>query len=76
MAEARQRAAWARTASLCCLIANANRDVRRKPSPFTADDFNPYARPQAAVPAGKTAFRMLKRMFVKGPDKGRKGSQP
>jgi hypothetical protein len=28
-----------RTALLCCLIANVNRDTKKKPLPFKAEDF-------------------------------------
>lgn len=44
MAEGRGRADWARTSALLALIANANRDPRKKPSPFKAADFDPYVR--------------------------------
>lgn len=40
---ARARLAWSQTAALCCLIANANRDPKRRPSPFKPADFNPLA---------------------------------
>jgi hypothetical protein len=41
MVEAARREAWQHTAWLAALIANANRDPKRKPTPFTPDDFNP-----------------------------------
>jgi hypothetical protein len=41
MARAHQREAWQHTAWIAAMIANANRDPRKKPSPFTPDDFNP-----------------------------------
>lgn len=36
--------AWKRTAALCSLIANCNRDAKKKPRPFTPDDFDPTVR--------------------------------
>ncbi len=45
MAEARQRAAWGRTASLMALIAEVNRDRKRRGRPFRPADFDPYAPP-------------------------------
>lgn len=30
-----------RTARICCIIANANRDSKKKPRPFMEDDFIP-----------------------------------
>lgn len=38
---ARARLQWGQTSTLCCLIANANRDPKRKARPFTPSDFNP-----------------------------------
>lgn len=37
---------WAnwRMAMICCIIANANRDRRKKPSPFKPSDFMPEKR--------------------------------
>lgn len=43
MAEAKERAAWGRAAMVACLIAETNRDEKKKSEPFTPDDFNPYA---------------------------------
>ena len=34
--------AWLHTSSLMALHANLNRDSKRKPQPYTAQDFNPY----------------------------------
>ena len=42
MAEARARAAWARTSAVLALIANVNRDPKKR-RPFTPADFDPYA---------------------------------
>jgi hypothetical protein len=42
MAEARKREQWAHTSLACCLIANANRDAKKRREPFTPNDFTPY----------------------------------
>ena len=43
MAEGRSRLEWSQTAEVLSMIANANRDPKKKPSPFKAEDFNPWA---------------------------------
>lgn len=49
----RDRLEWSRTASIMALIANVNRDSKRRPEAFTIDDFSPYGEAQ------KTASREL-----------------
>jgi hypothetical protein len=44
MAEGYGRQQWAHTSLLCAMIANSNRDPKRKPSPYKPADFDPYAR--------------------------------
>lgn len=36
------RRLWNHTSSVMALVANVNRDRKRQPKAFTADDFNPY----------------------------------
>lgn len=48
MAEARQRADWQHTSSVICIIANANRDPKRRPDPFKPADFDPFTPPKVA----------------------------
>lgn len=43
MAEGRSRASWGVASHVMALLANANRDSKRRPHPFEAADFNPYA---------------------------------
>ena len=43
MAEGRQEAAWGRTSAILAMLAEANRDKKKKPTPFKPDDFNPFA---------------------------------
>ena len=49
----RDKLEWSRTASIMALIANVNRDSKRRQEPFTIDDFSPYGQ------ANKTASREL-----------------
>lgn len=42
MADARRSDAWDRAAPVVTILANAHRDPRKKPSPFTLSDFHPF----------------------------------
>lgn len=44
MAEGVSRLAWAQTSALIAATFNVNRDKKKKPSPFSPDDFDPWAR--------------------------------
>ena len=41
MFKAQRREAWDHTCWIVAMIANANRDPKKKSTPFTPDDFNP-----------------------------------
>ena len=41
MTDARRQEDWAHTAWLAAMIANANRDTKKRPRPFQPRDFNP-----------------------------------
>lgn len=43
MAEGRSKAEWARLSSLLCMIANVNRDPKRRSEPYQPTDFDPFA---------------------------------
>lgn len=43
MVEGRQRAAWRQTAEVCRVLAEGNRDSKEKTTPYTWQDFFPYA---------------------------------
>lgn len=60
MARGRQRSEWAQTSAVLALVANCNRDPRRRPYPFTPDDFDPFAeyRPRG-IPFTKETSRLL-----------------
>ena len=67
MAEGRSRLEWSQTAEVLALIANANRDQKKKPSPFRASEFNPWERADRGrkprpVKAGIEALKV----FVQG----------
>ena len=64
MAEARSRLGWAQTAGIIAMVANTARDRKRKPSPFTPDDFDPWARSDARTRRVRAGIEVLK-VFVK-----------
>ncbi len=41
MVEARQRDQWQHTAQVLCLVANCNRDEKRRSSPYEPWEFHP-----------------------------------
>lgn len=45
----RDRRKWEHTSSVMALFANANRDPKRRPQPFTPEDFSPYSENQSQV---------------------------
>ena len=63
MAEAKVKHNWTHTSSVLAMIANVNRDKKKKPSPFKPDDFNPFAKKtktdavRADTPEGLAAMR-------------------
>ncbi len=63
MAEARGRAEWAQTSSMLALIANVNRDPKKRRA-FKAEDFSPY-RPEKGAKAPKADLSVLRDVFVK-----------
>jgi len=66
MAEGRDRQRWNHTAQLLALIANANRDPKKRRA-FRPSDFNPYARGRGreGLPITKGTIGVLKTVFVK-----------
>jgi len=44
MSEAVQVDEWNRTALLAVLLANPNRDTKKRPRPYGVSDFHPYAK--------------------------------
>lgn len=66
MAEARQKAAWERAASLMALLANIHRDPK-KGRVFHPHDFNPYAASEKRVsfPKARDSIELLAKVFIK-----------
>lgn len=81
MARGRRRQAWDHTAGLMALMANLNRDPKRRPQPYQPDDFHPLIakRKTTGVKLTKASFGQFKKAFVGGgkdddisqPDQGR-----
>jgi hypothetical protein len=67
MAQTKRMDDWQRMAIPTTLLANIYRDRKKKPTPFTAEDFNPIRIPgrnkQKGIPL--TDIQQLK-VFVKG----------
>ena len=63
MAEAKQREAWTRTASVMALIANTQRDPK-KTRAFKPSDFDPVSK--SSKPAPKVGVGVLKSVFIEG----------
>lgn len=67
MSRGRLEAEWAQTSNILCLLANVNRDTKKKPTPFTPADFNPYADDRTAQRQSQPAIRggvgILKAIF-------------
>lgn len=43
MANGRGRQMWEQTSALLAMQANVNRDPKKRPTPFSPAEFNPYA---------------------------------
>ena len=67
MAEGKAKDAWQHTAAILALIANVNRDPKKK-RPFMPADFNPYfektSRPDVIV-VTKENISLLKNAFLR-----------
>jgi len=49
MLEGRSKSNWSHTSAILALIANVNRDPKKRPDPFTVSDFDPHAKPKDVV---------------------------
>lgn len=47
MAEGASRERWARTAMGVWIVAESKRNRKKRPKPFTPDDFSPWAQPSS-----------------------------
>jgi hypothetical protein len=67
MVQARRQEAWQHTAWLAAMIANANRDPKRRPQPFMPDEFNPMVkrhRRAGAIKVNEETIGDLRQMFT------------
>jgi hypothetical protein len=48
MVAAKRGDEWSRTATMLAMHANLNRDAKRQPRPYTADQFNPMVEKEPA----------------------------
>ncbi len=64
MAEAKQRDQWQHTAQQLAMTANCNRDAKKQPEAFTADDFNPLADAKHKPTAKEQADQSLLDKYV------------
>lgn len=61
MTRGRAKAEWSRTSAVLAMLANANRNPKKRPYPFEPDDFNPFAeyRGPRGLPFDKETSRLL-----------------
>ena len=64
MTEAKRREAWQHTSAILATLANIHRDPKKKPRPYSQDDFNPVASAKRPVAPVKADISVLKRVFV------------
>ena len=64
MAEARSRDEWNRTACTMALLANLNRDPKKR-APYKPSDFHPLER-EKKQQIGKIGIGILKSVFIEG----------
>jgi mitochondrial fission protein ELM1 len=70
LAEGQGRERWAHTSLVCSILANANRDPKKRRKPYKPDDFNPYSETMREdyVVVNKDNIGLMKEAFT-----GRKG---
>lgn len=66
MHDAKCETDWNHTASLMALIANINRDPRKRTAPFSISDFHPMLQRVAAKPT-PSDITSLKNVFLRDP---------
>ena len=65
MSNSRLRSEWARTANILCMMANINRDEKRKKTPYTVQDFMPFKDERLKnAPVRKLSMKELCQMFT------------
>ena len=75
MADFRNREDWERTANVMALIANCNRDPKKRPSPYSPAEFGRYARATATagITVTKETIGLMRAEFENGVSHNRKG---
>ena len=74
MLEARRREEWDHTSTVLAMLANVNRDPKRRPTAFTPAEFHPMSVKPTHADLPKIGVRELKQVLsAKGPQ-DRKGS--
>jgi hypothetical protein len=65
MYEGHSRDEWTRWSNLLALIAETNRDTKKRRTPYSADEFNPHvtARRPRGMPLTKQVLHAMKGMF-------------
>ena len=68
MGDFRNRQEWSRTANIMALIANCNRDPKKRPAPYTPADFGPYSKApaRAGILVTKDNIGLLRAAFEQG----------
>ncbi|MCY2927782.1 MAG: hypothetical protein NT031_20555 [Planctomycetota bacterium] len=68
MGDFRNRQEWSRTANIMALIANCNRDPKKRPAPYTPGDFGPYAKTPSrnGILVTKDNIDLLRAAFEQG----------
>lgn len=72
MSEGLGRERWAHTSAILALVANVNRDPKKRARPYKPDDFNPYRdreskkRPRRSASKEEMAFLREALMSMKG----------
>ncbi len=65
MSDAKTKGDWARTASIMAVIAEVNRDKKKRPAPFTANDFNPTVERKKPKVVQHKDLSVLRDIFVR-----------
>lgn len=72
MVRGHQKFQWRHTSEVLAMLANANRNTKLRPYPFTFEDFNPFSesRGPRGVPFNKETSRLLAQALTgkKAPD--------
>lgn len=75
MRDGKEEVAWWHTAAVRSTIANSQRDPKKKPSPYTPDDFYPKPKKKRQADA-KVPISILKKVFIDGVQPSKNKSRP